>query len=204
MTALADGFVALPGGAGTLDEWFEAWTWGQLGLHTKPLALFDIGGFWRPLAGLLDHLVTTGFLAADHRDSLVVEDDAHRLLERLRTWSPPAPKWVDRAARLSSVGLVAIRDGHLLVARSHGADAFFLPGGKLENGETERDALRREVREELGMTLRQPNSNPASSSRPRHTARRKSGCTCPATQRRCPPTRRPAPRSPNWPGSTMT
>lgn len=153
MAALADGFVALPGGAGTLDEWFEAWTWGQLGLHAKPLALLDVGGFWRPLAAMLDHLVTTGFLAAHHRDSLVVEDDARRLLERLQTWAPPVPKWVDGSVRLSSVGLVVIRDGRLLVARSHGADAFFLPGGKLEDGETERDALRREVREELGIDL---------------------------------------------------
>jgi uncharacterized protein (TIGR00730 family) len=89
MAELADGFVALPGGVGTLDEWFEAWTWGRLGLHAKPLALLDVDGFWRPLATMLDHLVETGFLAADHRDSIIVEGDARRLLEGLRSWTPP-------------------------------------------------------------------------------------------------------------------
>src|SRR5690349_4445705 len=67
MADLADGFIALPGGAGTLEELFEVWTWAQLGLHTKPLGLLDVDGFYEPLATMLDHMVEEGFLSAAKR-----------------------------------------------------------------------------------------------------------------------------------------
>lgn len=83
MADLADGFAALPGGIGTLEELVEILTWRQLGLHTKPVGLLDVAGFYAPLVALLDHQRAEGFLAAAHRDLLVVERDPDRLLDRL-------------------------------------------------------------------------------------------------------------------------
>ena len=88
MTDLADGFVALPGGAGTLEELFETFTWLQLGLHDKPIGLLDVAGFWGPLAGLLDHLVAEGFLGRASADRLLCDDDPGRLLDRLVRSAP--------------------------------------------------------------------------------------------------------------------
>lgn len=93
MGELGDGFVALPGGAGTLEELFEVWTWQQLGIHAKPVALYDVGGFWRPLLAMVDHMVAEGFLAATYRDALVVADTPHDLLAALDAWQAPAAKW---------------------------------------------------------------------------------------------------------------
>lgn len=93
MAELADGFVALPGGAGTLDEFFEAWTWGQLGLHRKPVALYDVEGYWTDLLAMIRTMTDKGFLALRHADALVVGDDAREMLGRLRSWSPPVEKW---------------------------------------------------------------------------------------------------------------
>ncbi|HTA11379.1 MAG TPA: TIGR00730 family Rossman fold protein [Streptosporangiaceae bacterium] len=83
MAALADGFAALPGGLGTLDELFEILTWQQLGLHAKPVALVDVGGFWDPLTRLLGGLTEAGFVLQAARDSLVRVDDADEFLTLL-------------------------------------------------------------------------------------------------------------------------
>jgi uncharacterized protein (TIGR00730 family) len=83
MASLADAFIALPGGIGTLDELFEIWTWACLGYHGKPVGLLDAGGFWRPLIASLDHMVEAGFLREQHRAMLHVESEADRLLDRL-------------------------------------------------------------------------------------------------------------------------
>jgi uncharacterized protein (TIGR00730 family) len=83
MAKLSDAFVILPGGAGTLDEFFEALTWRQLGLHAKPLALLDVDGFFGPLLGLVDHLVEEGFVQAAFRAVLLVERHPAALLDRL-------------------------------------------------------------------------------------------------------------------------
>lgn len=95
MNARSDAFVALPGGIGTLDELFEAWTWAQLGVHRKPVALLDVGGFWGPLVALADHLSERGFLADDSRDMLLADRDPERLLDRLDAWQAPprALRW---------------------------------------------------------------------------------------------------------------
>ncbi|MBV8931932.1 MAG: TIGR00730 family Rossman fold protein [Kutzneria sp.] len=93
MAAAADAFVALPGGAGTLEELFEAWTWQQLGLHDKPVALLDVDGFWKPLVRMVDHMVSTGFLAGSFRDALLVVPDAAALLAAVGAWQPPRHKW---------------------------------------------------------------------------------------------------------------
>lgn len=97
MAELADGFVALPGGAGTLEELFEVWTWQQLGLHAEPVALYDVDGFWQPLLAMLDRMVATGFLSPRFRDSLIVGDDPADLLEQMARWQPQAPKWAGPA-----------------------------------------------------------------------------------------------------------
>lgn len=96
MSELADGFVALPGGFGTLDELFEIVTWAQLGLHGKPVGLLDVDGFWRPVVGLIDHLVAEGFANEDQKGLLIVEASAEALLARMRVWQPPVlgPKWI--------------------------------------------------------------------------------------------------------------
>jgi uncharacterized protein (TIGR00730 family) len=98
MVDLADGFVALPGGSGTLDELFEAFTWAQLGIHRKPIGLLDIEAYWTPLLAFLDHAVAERFLRADHRDTLLVERESAALLDLLAAYEPRAvDKWIDRA-----------------------------------------------------------------------------------------------------------
>jgi uncharacterized protein (TIGR00730 family) len=83
MYELSDGFVALPGGLGTLEELFEITTWSQLGLHTKPAGLLDVDGFFAPLVRFLDQLVTEGFVAERHRRLLRVATKPSELLEQL-------------------------------------------------------------------------------------------------------------------------
>jgi uncharacterized protein (TIGR00730 family) len=100
MYDLSDGFVALPGGLGTLEELFEIVTWSQLGLHVKPTGLLDVGGYFALLVEFLDHIVAEGFVKKEHRRLLVVEERPERLLAELRTFEPPPlPRWLDDAAR---------------------------------------------------------------------------------------------------------
>ena len=93
MADLADAFVALPGAAGTLEELFEAWTWGMLGLHAKPVALLDVDGFWQPLLAQLRRMVDDGYLDARRLDALGVVDDAAGLLAFVEGYEHPARKW---------------------------------------------------------------------------------------------------------------
>lgn len=96
---LSDGFLAMPGGLGTMEELFEVWTWGQLGLHRKPYGLFEVEGFFAPLLAFLDHAVTEGFIRQEYRDLLVVDDDPAALVARMEGIEPPAlPRWIDRSA----------------------------------------------------------------------------------------------------------
>jgi uncharacterized protein (TIGR00730 family) len=97
MADLSDGFIALPGGLGTLEEIFEVWTWAQLGMHAKPLGFLNVGGFYDPLLQFLDAATETGFIRSQLRNIAVVDDDPSRLLERFRTWQPPqVEKWLTR------------------------------------------------------------------------------------------------------------
>ncbi|HET9983911.1 MAG TPA: TIGR00730 family Rossman fold protein [Longimicrobiales bacterium] len=96
MAELSDGFLALPGGIGTLEEFFEVWTWGQLGLHAKPYGLLDVHGYFRPLVRFLDHAVEERFVKPEHRAMVVIEDRPDEMLRRLREHRPPVtPKWID-------------------------------------------------------------------------------------------------------------
>ncbi|TVP50067.1 MAG: TIGR00730 family Rossman fold protein [Halomonas sp.] len=95
MGDLADAFIALPGGIGTLEEFMEVWTLNQLGEIRKPLGLFNINGFYDPFMTLIDHMITERFLPAEHRHSIVVESDPHLLLKGLREFQPTdVPKWL--------------------------------------------------------------------------------------------------------------
>jgi uncharacterized protein (TIGR00730 family) len=83
MGELSDAFLALPGGIGTMDELFEAWTWSQLDLHDKPSGLLNFRGFYDPLVQFIDRSMQEGFLRPRHRDVLLVDDELPRLLDRL-------------------------------------------------------------------------------------------------------------------------
>lgn len=93
---LSDAFVALPGGIGTLEELFETWTWLQLGIHSKPVSLLNVGGYWSGLVSFLDHAVASGFVGGPTRDDLLVDTDTDALLDRLVAWTPRDVRpWLD-------------------------------------------------------------------------------------------------------------
>ena len=97
MADLSDAFIALPGGAGTMDEFFEILTWAQLGYHHKPCAMLNVAGYYDPLLAFMDHAVTEGFIRAEHRDLIRIDDDPDRLLDTLATYNPPVvDKWRER------------------------------------------------------------------------------------------------------------
>jgi uncharacterized protein (TIGR00730 family) len=97
MAELSDGFIALPGGLGTLEEVFEVLTWAQLGLHQKPCGLLNIRGYYRSLIAFLDHAVSERFIRDVHRTMLLVEEEPERLLDHFERYqAPEVVKWVDR------------------------------------------------------------------------------------------------------------
>lgn len=93
MAELADGFVALPGGIGTLEEIFEAWTWAQLGYHRKPCAFYNVKGFYDPLMAMVASMQANDFLKQEYIDMLVVEDQPQALVDRLIGYEAPQEKW---------------------------------------------------------------------------------------------------------------
>lgn len=98
MSELADGFIILPGGPGTMEEFFEVFTWAQLGLHEKPCGVLNIDGYYDPLIALFDTMERQGFLIPEHRAMLIVESDPNRLLERFATYEAPRVKtYMDRS-----------------------------------------------------------------------------------------------------------
>ncbi len=98
MAELGDAFVALPGGLGTFEELFEAWTWSQLGLHRKPCAILDPTGYYGNLVTFLDNAVAAGFVDATNRAMLIVEREIPALFRRIATYEPPTvPRWIDKA-----------------------------------------------------------------------------------------------------------
>ncbi|HET7755087.1 MAG TPA: TIGR00730 family Rossman fold protein [Anaeromyxobacteraceae bacterium] len=97
MSELSDGFVALPGGMGTLEELTEVLTWSQLGLHQKPVGLLDVAGYYDQLTAFFDHAVRERFLHPEHRRILLTDPDPDALLDRLQAWRPLAQvKWIDQ------------------------------------------------------------------------------------------------------------
>ena len=97
MADLSDAFIAMPGGVGTFEEFFEAITWTQLGLHRKPCGLLNVDGFYTPLALFIDQAVSEGFIKPVHRTAIIVDSDPARLLDSLATIDlPDVPKWIRR------------------------------------------------------------------------------------------------------------
>ena len=100
MADLADGFLALPGGFGTWDEFCEVFTWSQLGIQSKACALLNVEGYYDPMLALADRATEEGFLRPEHRGLLLVDEDGERLLDRMQRFEFPAvPKWVGRRER---------------------------------------------------------------------------------------------------------
>jgi len=100
MADMSDGFIALPGGIGTLEGFFEILTWGQLGIHAKPSGILNVAGYFDALSRFLDHAVAEGFLTEAHRNAIIVESSPDRLLDRLRAYTPPeGEKFMGRTNR---------------------------------------------------------------------------------------------------------
>jgi uncharacterized protein (TIGR00730 family) len=96
MAELSDGFVTLPGGYGTAEEFFETLTWAQLGIHSKPLGLLNIAGFYDPLLAQVERYISEGFVRASYRDLIIDDSDPQSLLDRLAAYQPPAVvKWME-------------------------------------------------------------------------------------------------------------
>jgi len=99
MADLADGFIALPGGWGTWEEFFEVLTWAQLGLHQKPCGLLNVQGYFEPLLASVEHSINEGFVRPDYRSMIAVATSAEALLDQFAAYEPPrVEKWIDRAA----------------------------------------------------------------------------------------------------------
>lgn len=95
MDALSDGAIVLPGGYGTMDEMFELLTWGQLGLHNKPIGILNTGGFYDDLISCVDNMVRKNLLRVSNREMLIVSNDIRQLYKRMQEYDVPArPKWI--------------------------------------------------------------------------------------------------------------
>ncbi|MDF0751502.1 TIGR00730 family Rossman fold protein [Marinobacter sp. 71-i] len=93
MADMADAFVALPGGPGTMDEIFEAWTWGQLGYHNKPCAFYNVDGYYDELLAFIRKMSGAGFLKPEYADMVIVEQQPDALVTALKNYQPPVRKW---------------------------------------------------------------------------------------------------------------
>lgn len=97
MAELSDGFIALPGGVGTFEEFCEIVTWAQLGIHAKPSALMNVGGFYDHFIAMFDHSMKHGFIRPEHRELILIESDIERLFEKMKNYRPPiVEKWLDK------------------------------------------------------------------------------------------------------------
>ncbi len=93
----SDGFIIIPGGFGTMDEFFEITTWGQLGLHTKPIGILNTNGYYNPLIAQCKMMVERGFLKQENLDAVVIDVTIEGLLEQMNNYQPlPAPKWLNK------------------------------------------------------------------------------------------------------------
>ncbi len=97
MAELSDGFIALPGGLGTIEEFFEIWTWAQLGMHQKPCGLLNAGQYYDKLIEFIDHAVSERFIKEVYRSMVFVEDQPHILLQKFESYeAPDVARWIDQ------------------------------------------------------------------------------------------------------------
>jgi len=149
MLKRADAVVALPGGPGTLDELCEVVTKRRLGQHKKPIFVLSVNEFWEPFIDLLRNMEKAGFAPEDTSATVInIMDTPEELVQSGRFVAATAkPSFIDKLA------LIKVHDRKQLVARSKGKTAFFTPGGKREAGESDEEALLREIKEELNVDL---------------------------------------------------
>jgi uncharacterized protein (TIGR00730 family) len=93
MAELADGFIALPGGVGTLEEIFEQWGWARLGIHEKPCAFFDVNGFFEPIRAMVNQMLRAGFMRREHADLIIFASNLEQILAAFRAHKPPSGSW---------------------------------------------------------------------------------------------------------------
>ncbi|MGB8029129.1 MAG: TIGR00730 family Rossman fold protein [Terracidiphilus sp.] len=157
MAELADGFIALPGGAGTLEEIFEQWTWAQLGIHHKPCGFLNTNGYFDLLRKMIDRMRSDGFLRRDQASMLTFSADPASVINAFFDYVAPPAKWQmwpdDRRIIRIVAALVQDRDGNLLLVRKRGTRTFMQPGGKLQPEESHLAALERELNEELSCSV---------------------------------------------------
>jgi uncharacterized protein (TIGR00730 family) len=97
MEELSDGFIALPGGPGTMEEFFEVYTWAQLGEHQKPIGMLNSNNYYDKLLTFFDHMIEEQFLKPEYQSMIIVEKDPHQLIEKFRLYEPPQlTKWINR------------------------------------------------------------------------------------------------------------
>ncbi|MGG8275308.1 TIGR00730 family Rossman fold protein [Klebsiella sp. 141198] len=96
MSLLADGFIAMPGGAGTLEEIFEQWTWAQLGIHEKPCAFLNVNGYYNPLQAMAEKMAAEGFMHRRYAEMLTFSDDVQEILTAFHRYTPPQRKWLEK------------------------------------------------------------------------------------------------------------
>ena len=145
MSTLADGFVALPGGAGTLEEIFEQWTWAQLGIHQKPCGFLNTNGYFDPLRQMIEQMSGEGFLRMDHASMLVFHTNPDAIVDSFRAYSAPLAKWMATAQKTIRIVAAIIQDdnGRVLLVPKKGTRAFIQPGGKIHEGESHIETLER-------------------------------------------------------------
>ncbi|HYL73136.1 MAG TPA: TIGR00730 family Rossman fold protein [Bryobacteraceae bacterium] len=162
MAELSEGFIALPGGAGTLEEIFEQWTWAQLGIHHKPCGFLNTNGYFDALRNMIERMTGEGFLRPEHASMLVFDTQPAAILKEFRNYSPPAAKWL-RASNAPEppqtvipivAALVQDEAQRVLLVRKRGTRAFMQPGGKMRDSESHLAALERELSEELRCSVR--------------------------------------------------
>lgn len=94
MSELSDGFIAMPGGIGTLEEFFEIWTWAQLGIHNKPIGLFNVDGYFDLLIEFINKTISEEFVKENNLKMIIVDDDCERLIQKMRDFKPvEVRKW---------------------------------------------------------------------------------------------------------------
>lgn len=165
MAELADGFIALPGGAGTLEEIFEQWTWAQLGIHHKPCGFLNANGYFDPLRTMVSRMVGEGFLRPEYASMLLFDTEPAAIIDAFRGYLPPVAKYQappnsgEPANKFIRIVAALVQDdaGHVLLVRKRGTRAFMQPGGKLRDSESHLEALERELVEELSCSV-QPDS----------------------------------------------
>ena len=149
MVELGDIFIALAGGIGTLDEIIETFTLYKIGFINKLSAILNTSNFYAGLEQLLNNMVDKNFLRKEEKSKLVIASDPRELVRQLGIVNPDD----FREREIDKLALIEIKDGKILITKSYGKDKYYLPGGKREKGESDSEALIREISEEMSVNI---------------------------------------------------